>query len=104
MRLGENVSAVIQRKLPTKCKDPDMFTIPCTIGNYRFEKAMIDLGASIDVMQYSIYSYLKLGPLNKISVVIQLADRSNVYPKGIVEDVLVQINDLVFPTIFMCLI
>jgi len=50
VRVGENVSAVIQRKLPVKCKDPGMFTIPCTIGNTRFENAMTDLGASINVM------------------------------------------------------
>jgi len=97
VRVGENVSAVIQRKLPVKCKDPSMFTIPCTIGNTRSEKAMTDLGASINVMPYSIYASLKLGPLNKTSVVIQLADRSIAYPKGVAEDVFVQINDLVFP-------
>jgi len=77
VRVGENVSVVIQRKLPAKCKDPGMFTIPCTIGNTRFEKAMTDLGASINVMPYSIYASLKLGPLNKTSAVIQLADRSD---------------------------
>ncbi|CAL5409726.1 unnamed protein product [Camellia sinensis] len=64
---------------------------------------MIDLGASINVMPYSIYASLKLGPLNKIGVVIQLADRSNAYPKGVVEDVLMQINDLVFPADFYVL-
>jgi len=103
VRVGENVSVVIQRKLPAKCKDPGMFTIPCTIGNTRFENAMTDLGASINVMSYSIYASLKLGPLNKTSVVIQLADRSIAYPKGVVEDVLVQINDLVFPADFYVL-
>ncbi|KAF5462781.1 hypothetical protein F2P56_018762 [Juglans regia] len=103
VRVGENVSAVIQRKLHAKCKDPGMFTIPCMIGNTRFEKAMIDLGASINVMSYSIYASLKFGPLNKTGIVIQLADRSNVYPKGVVEDVLVQINDLVFPVDFYVL-
>ncbi|PON99119.1 hypothetical protein TorRG33x02_049790, partial [Trema orientale] len=41
VRVGENVSAVIQRKLPTKCKDPGMFTIPCMVGNTRFKKAML---------------------------------------------------------------
>ena len=41
VRVGENVSAVIQRKLPAKCKDPSMFTIPCTIGNTQLEKAML---------------------------------------------------------------
>jgi hypothetical protein len=103
VRVGENVSAVIQRKLPATCKDLGMFTIPCTIGNTRFEKAMTNLGASINVMPYSIYASLKLGRLNKTSVVIQLADRSIAYPKGVVEDVLVQINDLVFPADFYVL-
>ncbi|XP_010244533.1 PREDICTED: uncharacterized protein LOC104588349 [Nelumbo nucifera] len=100
VRVGENVSAIIQRKLPTKCKDPSMFTIPCMIGNIRIEKAMLDLGASIKAMigniriekamPYSIYASLKLGPLNKTGVVIQLANRSNAYIKGVVEDVLVK--------------
>ncbi|XVF84938.1 hypothetical protein PTKIN_Ptkin17bG0079300 [Pterospermum kingtungense] len=64
---------------------------------------MLDLGASINVMTYFIYDFLKLGPLNKIGVVIQLVDRSNTYPKGLVEDVLVQVNDLVFPADFYVL-
>ncbi|KAG6687606.1 hypothetical protein I3842_11G080600 [Carya illinoinensis] len=64
---------------------------------------MIDLRASINVMPYSIYASLKLGPLNKIGVVILLPDRSNAYPKGVVEDVLVQVNDLVFATKFYLL-
>ena len=46
---------------------------------------------------------MKLGPLNKTSVVIQLADRSIAYSKGVVENVLVQVNDLVFPTDFYVL-
>jgi len=54
-------------------------------------------------MPYSIYASLKLGPLSKTSVVIQLTDRSIAYPKGVVEDVLVQINDLVFPADFYVL-
>ncbi|XP_052172228.1 uncharacterized protein LOC127788158 [Diospyros lotus] len=103
VRVGENVSAIIQRKLPTKCKDPGMFTILCMIGNTSFEKVMLDLGASINVMPYSIYASLKLGPLNKTGVVIQLDDKSNAYPKGVVEDVLVQVNELVFPVDFYVL-
>ncbi|XP_010275200.1 PREDICTED: uncharacterized protein LOC104610336 [Nelumbo nucifera] len=102
VRVGENISTVI-KKLPTKYKDPGMFTIPGMIGNTRIEKAMLNLGASINVMPYSIYASMELGPLNKTGVVIQLADRSNAYPKGIVEDVLVKVNDLVFPTDFYVL-
>ena len=48
--VGENVSAVFQRKLPPKCKDPSTFTIPCTIGKTRFEKCMLEFGALINVM------------------------------------------------------
>ena len=57
---------------------------------------MLDLGASINVMPYSIYVSLKLGLLNKTGVMIQLADRSIAYPKGVVKDVLLQVDDLFF--------
>ncbi|KAM1366542.1 hypothetical protein ACFX2H_000094 [Malus domestica] len=100
VKVGENVSAILQRKLPPKCKDPGSFTIPCVIGNTRFESTMLDLGASINVMPYSIYASMNLGALKNDGVIIQLADRSNAYPKGVLEDVLVQVNHLVFPTDF----
>ncbi|CAN6566323.1 unnamed protein product [Malus baccata var. baccata] len=100
VKVGENVSAILQRKLPPKCKDPGSFTIPCVIGNTRFESAMLDLGASINVMPYSIYASMNLGALKNDGVIIQLADRSNAYPKGVLEDVLVQVNHLVFPADF----
>ena len=94
------MSAILQKKLPPKCKDPSMFTIPCKIENTRFERAMINLGAPINVMPYSIYASLNLGRLKETGVVIQLANRSNTYPRGVIEDVLVQVNELVFPADF----
>ncbi|KAM2922701.1 hypothetical protein COP2_039024 [Malus domestica] len=81
VHVSENVSAVLQRKLPPKCKDPGSFTIPCVIGNTRFDHAMLDLGASINVMPYSVYASMNLGKLKNDGVIIQLADRSNAYPK-----------------------
>ncbi|XP_073120055.1 uncharacterized protein [Henckelia pumila] len=72
------------------------------LGNVRLEKTMLDLGASINVMPYSIYASLKL-PLNKTQIVMQLADRYNAYPRGVVENVLVQVNILVFPADFYVL-
>ncbi|KAM1746735.1 hypothetical protein ACFX11_013340 [Malus domestica] len=103
VKVGENVSAILQRKLPPKCKDPGSFTIPCVIGNTRFKSAMLDLGASINVMPYSIYVSMNLGELKHDGVIIQLADRSNTYPKGVLEDVLVQVDHLVFPANFYVL-
>ncbi|XP_050156239.1 uncharacterized protein LOC126630150 [Malus sylvestris] len=103
VKVGENVSAILQRKLPPKCKDPGSFTIPCVIGNTRFKSAMLDLGASINVMPYSIYVSMNLGELKYDGVIIQLADRSNAYPNGVLEDVLVQVDHLVFPADFYVL-
>ncbi|XP_074297038.1 uncharacterized protein LOC141627711 [Silene latifolia] len=103
VKVSEHVSAMFQRKLPTKCSDSGMFTIPYTIRNIKIQKAMLDLGSSINVMPYSLYESMKLGPLHAISVVIQLADRSNVYPKGIIEDVLVLVDNLIFPADFYVL-
>ncbi|CAN6716324.1 unnamed protein product [Malus baccata var. baccata] len=99
VNVGENVFAILQRKLPPKCKDPGSFTIPCVIGNTRFESAMLDLGASINVMPYSIYASMNLGVLKNDGVIKQLADRSNAYPKGVLEDV----NHLIFPVDFYVL-
>ena len=77
-----------------------MFSVPFKIGNICFDKAILDLGASINVMPRSIYDKLNLGELKKTGMVIQLADRSNTYPDGVLEDVLVQVNELVFPADF----
>jgi len=49
-----NCSAVIQRKLPRKLKDPGNMAIPCSIGDVSVGKALIDLGASINLMPLSM--------------------------------------------------
>ncbi|KAM1151826.1 hypothetical protein PS2_034286 [Malus domestica] len=94
VKVSENVSAVLQRKLPTKCKDPGSFTIPCIIGTTRFEHAMLDFGASINVMPYSIYESMNLGELKKDGGIIQLADRSNAYPKGVLLEMCPKTNHM----------
>ncbi|XP_027158191.1 uncharacterized protein LOC113759814 [Coffea eugenioides] len=101
--MGENVSAVLQQKLPPKYKDPGMFIVPCKIGKVKVEKALIDLGAAINIMPRSIYNSVNLGPLKETSVIMQLADRSNAYLDGVLEDILVQIDKLVFPADFYVL-
>ncbi|KAL2243525.1 UNVERIFIED_CONTAM: hypothetical protein Sindi_0470500 [Sesamum indicum] len=101
--MGENISAILQRKLPPKCNDPGTFSIPCKIGKIGIEKAMCDLGASINIMPITIYESLNVGPLKETGVILQLADRSVVDPDGVLEDVLVQVNELVFPADFYVL-
>ncbi|RDX75618.1 hypothetical protein CR513_44481, partial [Mucuna pruriens] len=97
----ENTS--VQRILPKKCQDPGIFVVPCTIGDRTFTNAMLDLGASINIMLVSIYRSLNLGDLEPIGMVIQLVNRSVVKPLGVLEDILVQVNELIFPVDFYVL-
>ncbi|RDX98865.1 hypothetical protein CR513_18162, partial [Mucuna pruriens] len=64
---------------------------------------MLDLGASINVMPASIYRSLNFGDLEPTGMTIQLANRSIVQPLGVLEDVLVQVNELIFPVDFYVL-
>eukprot|EP00257_Ricinus_communis_P026686 XP_025014100.1 uncharacterized protein LOC112535653 [Ricinus communis] len=84
-------------------KDPGSFTIDSTIGDKEDTKAMLDLGASINLMPYSIYERLSLGELKPTTTSLQLADKSIKYPRGIVEDLLVQVGKLIIPVDFVIL-
>jgi hypothetical protein len=101
--MGEVVSVVVKKNMPLNQKDLGAFTIPCVIGNASFKRALCDLGVSISVMPKHVYDSLSLEPLNKTSIVIQLTDRSFVYPLGVIEDVLVKIDSLVIPCDFYIL-
>ncbi|XP_017249843.1 uncharacterized protein LOC108220551 [Daucus carota subsp. sativus] len=101
--LTEECSAVLQQKLPPKLKDPGSFTIPCTIGELSFDKCLCDLGANINLMPLSIFMQLGLPELKPTSMSLQLADRSITYPRGIIEDVLVKVDKLIFPADFVIL-
>ncbi|GLU07084.1 hypothetical protein SLE2022_240580 [Rubroshorea leprosula] len=103
VKLTEECSAILQNKLPPKLKDPGSFTIPCTIGNCHFDKVLCDLGASINLMPFSIFRKLGLGEVKATTVSLQLADRSIKHPRGIIEDVLVKVDKFIFPADFIVL-
>nr|XP_027083457.1 uncharacterized protein LOC113705743 [Coffea arabica] len=64
---------------------------------------LLDLGTSINVMPKSMYAFLNLGPLKETEIIIQLADRTNAYHDGLVEGVLIKVNELIFPADFYVL-
>ena len=90
--LTEQVSAIIQSKTPVKYKDPGSPTILVNIGGTCIDKALLDLGASVNLLSYSVYKQLGLGELKPTNITLSLADRSVKIPKGIVEDVLVKVD------------
>ena len=66
-------------------------------------KALLDLGASMNLLPYSMYKHLGLGELKPISITQSLADRSIKIPKGTVEDVLIQVDKFYYPVDFVIL-
>ncbi|RDY06205.1 hypothetical protein CR513_09848, partial [Mucuna pruriens] len=100
---NDEVTAGSQQTLSKKCRDPKIFSVPCTIGECTFVDAMLDLGASINVMSTSIYKSLNFGNLEPTGMTIQLANRTIVQPLGVLKDVLVQVNELIFVADFYVL-
>ena len=99
----EQVSAIIQSKNPVKYEDPRSPTISVDIGGTCVDKALLDLGASVNLLTYSVYKQLGLGELKPTNITFSLADRSVKIPKGIVEDVLVKIDKFYYPVDFVVL-
>jgi len=84
IKLNEECSAIVLKKLPPKFKDPGSFTIPCIIGDSYFEKALCDLGASINLMPFSMFARLGMQEPKPTTIFLQLADKSITYPRGII--------------------
>ena len=101
--LTEQVSTIIQSKTPVKYKDPGSPTISVNIGGTCIDKALLDLGASVNLLPYSAYKQLGLGELKPTNITLSLADRSVKISKGIVEDVLVKVDKFYYPVDFVVL-
>lgn len=87
--------------LPPKMKDTRKFNITCTIGGAKIPHALCDLGWTINVMPLKKFKELKIGEIILSNMTLTLADLSVTHPLSIVQDVLVYVNGLTFPTNFM---
>ena len=101
--LTEQVNAIIQFKTPVKYKDPSCPTISVNIRGTCVEKALLDLGSSVNLLLYSMYKKLKFGELKPNSITLSLAGRSIKIPKGTVEDVLIQVDKFYYLVDFVVL-
>ncbi|GJU40580.1 ribonuclease H-like domain-containing protein [Tanacetum coccineum] len=99
----EKILDAYDHTLPQKEKDLGRFTLPCFIHNICFDKALVDLGASVIVMSFSTYTNLGLGILSHTRLTIELADRTIKQPRGIAENVIVRIGKFIFPIDFIIL-
>ncbi|GJZ32333.1 reverse transcriptase domain-containing protein [Tanacetum coccineum] len=100
-KLNENCSAVILNKLPKKLGDPGRFLIPCEFSGINTCNALADLGASINLMPYSVWKDLSLPELTPTCMTLELADRSITEPIGIAKDVRLMVGKFQFPADFV---
>jgi hypothetical protein len=72
--------------------DPGCPTIPCSVGSFKFEKALCDLGASVSIMARDVFEKLLLPELEPTTMCLELGDKSIRYPLGIAVDVPVKVG------------
>jgi hypothetical protein len=101
VKMFEQCSVTIAKVLE-KQKDPRCPTIPCSIGSFKFEKALHDLGASVSLMPRDVFEKLRL-PLEPTGMCLELGDNSIRYPLGIAEDVPVKVGHHFIPVDFVVL-
>jgi len=99
--LTRECSDVIQKKFPPKLKDPGSFSIPCLIGKETIEKAMCDLGSSVNLLPLSLLKRIGIGDLKPTKMTLQLADRSIIFPAGILEDIPIKVGKIYIPADFV---
>ena len=80
--MAAHASSIILNETPPKYKDPGCPTIECIIGQHQIDRALLDLGASVNLLPYSVYVQLGLGELNATHITLQLVDRSVKIPRG----------------------
>nr|XP_009763451.1 PREDICTED: uncharacterized protein LOC104215362 [Nicotiana sylvestris] len=88
VNMTHRVSSIIATSPVQKKEDPGAFTIPCTIGERDFAKALCDNGASINLMPLAIYKQAGLGMPR---------------PTRIVDDVIVKVGKFHLPADFVIL-
>ncbi|GKA48965.1 reverse transcriptase domain-containing protein [Tanacetum coccineum] len=99
--MNEHCSAVILNKLPRKLGDPGKFLIPCEFPGMDECLALADLGASINLMPFSVWEKLSLPALTPTCMTLELADRSISKPMGIAKDISVKVGVFHFPADFV---
>nr|GEW87206.1 DNA-directed DNA polymerase [Tanacetum cinerariifolium] len=99
--INEHCSAVLLKKLPEKLGDPSKFLIPCDFPGMAECLALADLGASINLMPFSVWKRLSLPDLTPTCMTLELADRSISRPVGVAEDVYVKVGSFHFSADFV---
>ena len=67
--------------------------ISCEIGGRTFTRSLLDMGASVNILPKGVYDICPLGELQPLFIELSLADGSVRRPHGVVEDVIVKVEN-----------
>ena len=95
------VSSIMMNSLPIKKRDPRAPMITSEIGGISFIRSLQDIGPSINLLPKAIFDRHHVGELQPLLVELCLADGSIRKPHGLVEDVIVRIEDCYFSVDFL---
>jgi len=62
---------------------------------------MCDLGSSVSLLSLSLLKRIGIGDLKPTKMTLQLADRSIIYPAGILEDIPIRVGKIYIPADFV---
>ncbi|XP_070022158.1 uncharacterized protein [Nicotiana sylvestris] len=102
IKMTHQVSVVVHLMAPN-LEDPDAFTIPRTIRSANFAKALCNLGASINLMPYSVFKTLGIGQPRDTSMRLKMEDRTMNRSLGIINDVIVRVDKFILLADFVIL-
>jgi hypothetical protein len=77
--------------------------IPIAIGPHIFQEVVCDFGANVNIMPKVIYEKILGDPLLYTNMRLQLVDQSLCYPKGVLEDAIIRVEQSYVPIDFVVL-
>ena len=101
IQLSETVSSIMMNVLPIKKRDSRAPMITSDIGGMSFTRSLLDTGARINILPKVVFNRHHVGELQPFLVELCLADGSVRKPHGLVEDVILRIEDCYFPVDFL---
>ena len=96
IHMSETISSIMLSTLPHKRHNPRAPMISCEIGGRTFTRSLLDTGASVNILPKGVYDICPLGELQLLFIELSLADGSVKRPHGVVEDVIVKVENCYF--------
>ena len=100
IHMSKTISSITLSTLPRKRRDPGAPMISCKIGGMIFTRSLLDTGASVNILPKGVYDICPLGELQPLFLEVSLANGFVRRSHGVVEDVIVKVENNYFPVDF----